>query len=177
MKYFIYCRKSSEEEERQALSIESQLIELREFAQKEALTVVREHTESKSAKTLGRPLFEEMIKAIENGEADGIIAWAPDRISRNSVDGGRIIYLVDQGIIKDLKFPTYIFDSSPHGKFNLSIAFGQAKLYTDAMIENIMRGIRQKIRKGEYPGMAPYGYFNHHKTRTIEPDPETYLLI
>jgi site-specific DNA recombinase len=67
MKYFIYCRKSSEEEERQALSIESQLIELREFAQKEALTVVRDYTESKSAKTLGRPVFEEMIPAIEKG--------------------------------------------------------------------------------------------------------------
>lgn len=177
MRYFIYCRKSSEEEERQALSIESQLIELREYAQKEKLFVVREFCESKSAKTLGRPVFEEMIQALEKGEADGIVAWAPDRISRNSVDGGKVIYLVDQGLIKDLKFPTYFFDSSPHGKFNLSIAFGQAKLYTDAMKENIMRGIRQKLRRGEFPGLAPIGYFNHHKTRKIEPDLECFDLV
>lgn len=111
MKYFIYCRKSSEEEERQALSIESQLIELREFAQKEGLMVVKEFTESRSAKTLGRPVFNEMLDAFEKGEADGIISWAPNRISRNSVDGGRVIYLIDQNIIQDLKFPTYIFDS------------------------------------------------------------------
>ncbi len=177
MKYFTYCRKSSEEEERQALSIESQLIELREFAEKEGLQVIKEYTESRSAKTLGRPVFDEMIRAIENKEADGIISWAPDRISRNSVDGGRIIYFIDQGLITDLKFPTYYFDNSPHGKFNLSIAFGQAKLYTDAMRENIMRGIRQKVRRGEFPGLAPIGYLNNYRTRKIEPDPESFDRI
>jgi site-specific DNA recombinase len=177
MKYFIYCRKSSEEEERQALSIESQLIELREFAEKENLQVIKEYTESRSAKTLGRPVFDEMIRAIERKEADGIIAWAPDRISRNSVDGGRIIYLIDQGLIIDLKFPTYYFDNSPHGKFNLSIAFGQAKLYTDAMRENIMRGIRQKVRRGEFPGLAPLGYINNYRTRKIEPDNQSFSKI
>ncbi len=173
-KYFIYCRKSSEEEERQALSIESQLQELREFANKENLTIVKEFIECKSAKTPGREVFNEMLAALENGEADGIVAWQPDRISRNSVDGGKIIYLIDEGIIQDLKFPSYYFEKSPHGKFNLSIAFGFSKMYVDRLSEDVKRGIREKIRRGEFPGLAPIGYFNHPKSRTIEPNPETF---
>ena len=87
MKYFIYCRKSSEEEERQALSIESQLQELREYAEQKGLMVVKEFIESRSAKKPGRPIFNQMLEAIERCEADGILAWQPDRLSRNSVDG------------------------------------------------------------------------------------------
>ncbi len=174
MRYFIYCRKSSEEEERQALSIESQLTELRDYAKKNNLTVIGEYIESKSAKIPGRTVFNTMLDAIEAGKADGIIAWHPDRISRNSVDGGKVIYMLDQGLVQDLKFPTYFFDSSPHGKFNLSIAFGYSKLYVDSLIQNINRGIREKVRRGEFPGKAPPGYYNHPKTRTIVIDPATF---
>jgi len=177
MKYLIYCRKSSEEEERQALSIESQLQELREYASRQGLRVIREFIESKSAKTPGRVIFNQMLIAIENGEADGILAWQPDRLSRNSVDGGKIIYLIDQGIIQDLKFTSYYYENTPHGKFNLSIAFGFSKMYVDRLSEDVKRGIREKIRRGEFPGKAPYGYFNHPKTRKIEGDPKNFEFI
>jgi len=76
-----------------------------------------------------------MLKAIEKGEADALLAWHPDRLARNSVDGGRIIYLLDRGVIKDLKFPTYRLDNNAQGKFMLSIAFGQSKYYIDALSE------------------------------------------
>ena len=174
MKYFIYCRKSSEEEERQALSIESQLQELREYAQKQGLVIVREFIESKSAKKPGREVFNDMLSRIEAGETDGILAWQPDRLSRNSVCGGRIIYLIDQGIIKDLKFPSYYFENTPHGKFNLSIAFGFSKMYVDRLSEDVKRGIREKLRRGEFPGKAPHGYFNHPKKRSIEVDTDSF---
>jgi site-specific DNA recombinase len=177
MKYFIYCRKSSEEEERQALSIESQLQELREFAHKENLRVIREYTEAKSAKTPGREIFDQMLEAIENGEAEGILSWHPDRLSRNASDSGQIIHLIDIGKIQALKFPTFWTDLSPQGKFNLSIAFSQAKYYSDNLRENVKRGIRAKVRRGEFPGRAPIGYYNHPKTRTIEPDPKTFDQI
>ncbi len=177
LKYFIYARKSSDSEDRQALSIESQLQELREFAAKENLEVVKEFTESKTAKEPGRSIFNQMLTQLEQGQADGIIAWQPDRLSRNSVDGGKIIYLIDQGIIKDLKFPTYLFDLSPHGKFNLSLAFGFSKLYVDNLSQNVKRGIREKLRRGEFPGPAPRGYINNLKNHTIEACPETFKLI
>ncbi len=124
MNYFLYARKSTDDEERQILSIEAQLTELREFAKRENLFVFKEWFEAKTAKEPGRAVFNEMLKLIEKGEAEGIIAWHPDRLSRNSVDGGKIIYLLNKGIIKDLKFPTYRIDNTAQGKFMLSIAFG-----------------------------------------------------
>ena len=173
-KYFIYCRKSSEDEERQILSIEAQLAELRTFAEQNNIFIVREYTESQSAKEPGRPVFGEMVAEIEQGVASGILAWNPDRLARNSVDGGRVIYLVDTGKIVSLKFPTFWFEPTPQGKFMLSVAFGQAKYYTDNLRENILRGIRQKIRRGELSAKAPLGYFNEPRLRTIEPDKMTF---
>jgi len=80
-------QKSSEDEERQVLSIEAQLAELREFAKQSNLFIVREYTESKTAKEPGREIFNQMLSEIEKGNAEGILAWNPDRLARNSVDG------------------------------------------------------------------------------------------
>ena len=171
-KYFIYTRKSSEDEEKQILSIEAQLQELRDFANKENLEIVDEFAETKTAKEPGRPVFNEMLSRIEKCEADGILAWHPDRLARNSVDGGKIIYLIDSGKIKELKFPTFWFEPTPQGKFMLNIAFGQSKYYIDNLSENVKRGLRQKLRRGEWPGWAPIGYANNLRTHTIEIDKE-----
>ena len=172
MRYFLYARKSTDEEDRQILSIEAQLTETRQYAEKEKLIVISEFIESRTAKAPGRPIFNEMISLLERGKAEGIVAWHPDRLARNSMDGGKIIYLVDKGIIQDLKFPTYRFDNTAQGKFMLSIAFSQSKYYVDNLSENIKRGIRQKIRNGIYCGPAPVGYLNDTKTRTIIVDKE-----
>jgi len=176
-KYFIYCRKSSEDEERQILSIEAQLTELREFAKQNNLLVIKEFYESKTAKEPGREVFNFMLSEIEKGVASGILAWNPDRLARNSIDGGKVIYLVDTGKITSLKFPTFWFEPTPQGKFMLSVAFGQAKYYTDNLRENILRGIRQKIRRGELSAKAPLGYFNEPRLRTIEPDKKTFNKV
>ena len=176
-KFFIYTRKSSEDEEKQILSIEAQLQELRDFAKKENLEVVDEFVETKTAKEPGRPVFNEMLSRIEKGEAEGILAWHPDRLARNSVDGGKIIWLLDTGKIKELKFPTFWFEPTPQGKFMLNIAFGQSKYYIDNLSENVKRGLRQKLRRGEWPGQAPIGYVNNLSNHTIEIDREKAPII
>src|SRR3990167_6922292 len=99
-KFFLYARKSTDSEERQMLSIEAQIAELRLLADREKITIVREFTQAMTAKTPGRPIFNEMISRIEKGEAQGILTWHPDRLARNSIDGGRVIYLLDTGHIK-----------------------------------------------------------------------------
>ena len=147
-KYFLYARKSTDEPDRQILSIEAQITELKEFAERENLNVVENFIESQTAKIPGRPIFNEMIKRIESGEANGILAWHPDRLARNSIDGGLIIYLIDTEKITALKFPTFWFDATPQGKFMLNIAFGQSKYYIDNLSENIKRGHRQKLQNG-----------------------------
>ncbi|MBL7071817.1 MAG: recombinase family protein [Candidatus Omnitrophica bacterium] len=170
MRYFIYARKSTDDEERQILSIEAQLVELREYAKRENLEVVSEFVEAKTAKKPGRPIFNDMLVQIERGKASGILTWHPDRLARNSIDGGKIIYLVDRAVIKGLLFPTYRFDDNAQGKFMLSIAFGQSKYYIDALSENIRRGIRLKLSKGIWPQWAPIGYLNDRRERTIVVD-------
>ena len=171
-KHFIYTRKSSEDEEKQILSIEAQIQELRDFAKKENLEIVDEFVETKTAKEPGRLVFNEMLLRIEKSEAEGILAWHPDRLARNSVDGGKIIWLLDTGKITSLKFPTFWFEPTPQGKFMLNIAFGQSKYYIDNLSENVKRGLRQKLRRGEWPGWAPIGYANNLRAHTIEIDKE-----
>src|SRR3989339_958017 len=177
MKYFIYTRKSSESEDRQILSIEAQLRELKDLAEKEQLEIAASFEEAKTAKEPGRTGFAEMVARIEKGEAQGSLAWHPDRLARNSVDGGRIIYLLDTGALKNLKFPTFWFESTPQGKFMLNIAFGQSKYYVDNLSENVKRGIRQKLNRGEWPALAPVGYNNNLKTKQIEEDPMRAPLV
>src|ERR1035438_8890717 len=110
-KFFLYARKSSEAEERQAMSIEAQLHELHEMANREKLTIAETFIESKSAKTPGGKEFARMIEKIHaSKEPIGILAWHPDRLARNSIDGGQIIYLVDQEKISALRFPTFWFE-------------------------------------------------------------------
>ena len=172
MKYYLYARKSSEDEERQVMSIEAQLAELADFAKRENITIAETFTESKSAKQPGRPVFNEMIAKVHaSKEPVGILAWHPDRLARNSVDGGQIIYSIDITKIVALRFPTFWFEPTPQGLFMLQVAFGQSKYFSDNLSENVKRGIRQKLRRGEWPGRAPIGYVNNLKTHDIEPDP------
>lgn len=178
MKYFIYCRKSTESEDRQVLSIDSQHDELRRmFGDKSDIEIIEVYRESFSAKAPGRALFSEMLKRIEHGDADGIIAWHPDRLARNSIDGGRIIYLLDEKKLKDLKFATSSFENNPQGKFMLSIIFGYSKYYVDSLSENIKRGNRAKLQRGWWPNRAPIGYLNDKNARTIIPDPARLPLV
>ncbi len=170
MRYIIYARKSTEDDDRQVLSIEAQLFELKEFAAKEKLEIVASFQEAKTAKEPGRIKFAEMLSFLESGKADGILSWHPDRLARNSVDGGKIIHMVDRGVIKSLKFPCFWFEPTPQGLFMLNIAFGQSKYYVDNLRENVKRGLRQKIRNGVWPSWAPVGYYNNPKTRLIDID-------
>ena len=176
-KYFLYARKSTEDDDKQVMSIEAQLFELREFAHKENLEILTEFQESKSAKTPGREQFAEMMTRIEAGEASGILAWHPDRLARNSIDGGRVIYAVDTSKISSLRFPTFWFEPTPQGLFMLQVAFGQSKYYSDNLTQNVKRGMRQKVRRGEWLTKAPFGYVNNPKTRNIEPHPVHSKII
>ncbi len=168
-KYYLYARKSTDVEDKQVLSIEAQLVELREYAKRENLHIATEFIEKKSAKTTGRPVFGKLLAEIEKNGGN-VLAWHPDRLARNSVDGGQIVYLLDSGQLGTLKFPSFWFENTSQGKFMLSIAFGQSKYYVDNLSENTKRGLRQKVRRGERPGLAPVGYINDVRTKTVVVD-------
>ena len=176
-KYFLYARKSTEDDDKQVMSIEAQLFELREFASRENLEIIEEFQESKSAKSPGREVFGEMMSRIEKMGNVGILAWHPDRLARNSIDGGRIIYAVDTSKIVALRFPTFWFEPTPQGLFMLQVAFGQSKYYSDNLKQNVERGMRQKLRRGEWLTRAPFGYVNNPVTRNIDPHPVHSRII
>jgi DNA invertase Pin-like site-specific DNA recombinase len=176
-KYFLYVRKSTDDLSRQVRSIDDQIAELTDLARREQFQVVEILTERQTAKRPGRPVFNAMLDRIEQEEASGILAWHPDRLSRNSLDSGRIIYMVDTGVLNDLRFCTQTFEPTAQGKFNLGIMFNQSKYYVDNLSENIRRGQRQKLRSGIWPMVAPVGYLNDRATRTIYLDPQRAPLV
>ena len=104
IKYFLYARKSSENEDRQIQSIDDQINRLKEFANNFNLHIIKIFEESKSAKNPGdRPVFEDMIKRIKNDEAQGILCWKLNRLTRNPVDAGEIQWLLQSSVIKSIK--------------------------------------------------------------------------
>jgi site-specific DNA recombinase len=178
--YIIYCRKSTEDDDHQALSLESQHRELVRFAAAQQLPILDALFESKSARQPGRPVFTGMLHRIAKGEARGILAWHPDRLVRNAVDGGQIINLLDTERLLDLRFPTFTFENSPQGKFMLMIMFGHSKYEVDTLSEHVRRGNRTKRELGWLPGPAPIGYLNIRSdsgAKIIGRDPERFPLV
>ena len=130
------------------------------MAMRDGVTVTEIRQESHSAKDSGqRPVFNKLIEDIRNGTFDGILAWDPSRISRNAGDLGKIVDLIDQGYIKEIRTHGQRFSNSPNEKFLLMILCSQAKLENDHKGENVKRGLRAKCEQGWRPGMPPLGYF------------------
>lgn len=181
LRYCLYARKSSESDEKQAMSIDGQLYEMRELAKRDKINVVEVITESHSAKETGqRPQFNYMVEGISNGKFNGIITWAPDRISRNAGDLGRVVDLMDQGKLSLIKTHSQDFSNNPNEKFLLMILCSQAKLENDNRGINVKRGLRNKCQVGIRPGLAPPGYLNMIKGNRIASvvlDPERAPII
>lgn len=138
--------------------------------------VVEEFIEKRSAKTPGRPVFEEMVRRVERGEAQGILCWKIDRLSRNPVDSGRVSWLLQEATIA--KIATHERVYLPQDNVLLmSVEFGMANQYVRDLSVNVARGLRAKARRGVYPSIAPLGYLNDPRTRTICVDKKKASVI
>ncbi len=176
MRFIIYARKSSESEDRQALSIQSQIIEMQEIARRENVQIVKIFQESKSAKAPGRPVFAEMINFIKKGKAEGILCWKIDRLARNPVDEGVVKWLLQKEIIKQIK--TFERDYNPEDNVVIaSIEFSMANQYIRDLSRNVKRGLAEKVRLGEYPGSRPIGYVTDSKSKKMVIDAEPASFI
>ena len=164
LKYCLYARKSSESEERQVLSIDSQVKEMLEMAERDSLEITEIKRESHSAKDTGtRPIFNELLNDIRQGKFNGVITWAPDRLSRNAGDLGSIVDLMDQKRLIEIRTHGQSFTNNRNEKFLLMILGSQAKLENDNRGINVKRGLRSRVEIGLWPGMAPIGYLNQNQ--------------
>ena len=175
VEYCLYARKSSEDDERQAMSIDSQIKEMTDLASREGFIVKEIRRESHSAKESGqRPVFKKLLEDIRDGMFTGILSWAPDRLSRNAGDLGMVVDLMDQGKLQQIKTFSQSFSNNPNEKFLLMILCSQAKLENDQKGINVKRGIRAKCEMGWRAGMPPIGYYNRAfagvKDIIIDPD-------
>lgn len=159
VKYCLYARKSTESDEKQALSIDSQVKEMLQIADREELTVIDIRRESHSAKDSGqRPVFKEILEDLRRGRYTGILTWAPDRLSRNAGDLGSLVDLMDQKLLHEIRTYGQHFTNNPNEKFLLMILCSQAKLENDNKSINVKRGLRTRVEMGLWPAPAPTGY-------------------
>lgn len=181
LKYCLYARKSTESEERQILSIDSQISEMLQLAEREGLEIVEIRKESHSAKDSGqRPVFKSLIDDVKAEKFNCILTWAPDRLSRNGGDLGSLVDLMDQKLLLEIRTYSQTFTDSPNEKFLLMILGSQAKLENDNRAANIKRGLRTKCEMGQWPTCAPTGYLNVRTSDlrcVIQPDPERAKII
>jgi len=164
VRYVLYARKSTESEERQVLSIDSQIKEMLQQAERDNLEIVEIRRESHSAKESGqRPVYKEILEDIRRGRFNGILTWAPDRLSRNAGDLGSIVDLMDQQHLMEIRTYGQIFKNSPNEKFLLMILCSQAKLENDNKSINVKRGLRTRVEMGLWPNPAPTGYMKEKR--------------
>ncbi|MCL4518458.1 MAG: recombinase family protein [Thaumarchaeota archaeon] len=176
-KYIIYCRKSTESEEKQVLSIEAQVKELKELSERLKISPSDVLTESRSAKYPGRPVFGRVMEQVSHGDVKGIICWKLDRLARNPLDGAAVVWALDQGKIEDIITPYNHLQNNSNDKFIMQLEFGMAKKYVDDLSDNVKRGNRMKLEKGWKPGLAPIGYLNDLRDHTIILDPARFPIV
>ncbi|MEK7576150.1 MAG: recombinase family protein [Patescibacteria group bacterium] len=177
IEYFLYARKSSESEDRQIQSIDDQESNLRRLASNLGIKIKEVLTESKSAKKpYCRPVFASMLERIEKGEAQGILCWQINRLSRNPVDSGTLGWMLQQGALKCIRTidRQYLPDDNV---LLFSIETGQANQFIIDLKKNSMRGMIGKVERGWLPSRAPIGYLNDTIKKVIIKDPERFNIV
>ena len=156
------ARKSTKDkEDQQVLSISSQEEENEKSVQRVGGTITKPYTEERSAKQPGRPIFNQLIADIEAGIINVIACWRLNRLARNPIDGGRIMWLLQQGILKAIITSEKVYLPSDN-VIQMSVEFGMSTQFSIDLGKDVMRGMLQKAKMGWRPGIAPVGYLNDY---------------
>lgn len=181
IKYFVYVRKSQDRSDRQIMSIQGQINEIKKFARERGLSIVEIFIEQESAKKPGRPIFNKMIERISNGEANGILCWKLNRLARNPVDAGTISWLLQGNIIRSIhaKDRSYL---PTDNVLMMQIDFGIANQFVKDLSGDVKRGMKDKAESGWCPQSSlPVGYVHHPEkqkaSEQIIPDPQRFHIV
>ena len=175
---FIYCRKSSEDKDRQILSLDDQQRTCTELAEDKGFTILGVYRESKSAKRPDRrPEFTALLSRMLRNEAKHILCWKADRLCRNAKEGGTLIDKVDY---EGMQIVTPTMDYDRNNSTFLFIEFGMATKFSKDLSDNVKRGMHTKLTMGWMPGEAPLGYLNDQTKpkgqKDVYPDPDRFDL-
>ena len=183
MNVVMYLRKSSEEEEKQFNSTRDQekkcraYIESIEASEGVKINIVKKFEEHHSAAHAGeRTEFNKMLEGVRAGYYDAILAYHPDRLSRNMLEAGILLDMIrpekgeDVGILQDLLFPTVAFTNDSGGRLMLAVLFSMATQYSDHLSEVVQRGVDSNFEKGKSSGKPKGGYRRNKVTGYYEPD-------
>ena len=162
----MYLRKSTEDEGKQTCSIKDQRKVCLDCAKRLGVKIDEKdiiEEEMSARHPNNRPKFTKMMKAIKKGEYDGIIAYHPDRLSRNMLEAGEILNMLKPNrkkevILKDLVFPATAFHNDSSGRLMLAILFSIATQYSDHLQEQVTRGVKSHFRAGKSSGAHKWGY-------------------
>lgn len=175
-KYVLYARKSTEAKDKQEQSIEDQIRIMKKRAKQDGLKIVKVLYEAKSGGHPGiREEFNKMIQMIEDGEANGILSWKLDRISRNPQDSG---YIHQMMLDKKLAWIlTERRDYSEEDDLIFDVESSMDAKFRKDLMAGVRRGLKGKARRGWRPHMTPVGYLNDRTDKTIIPDPDNWDLV
>ncbi|HUD20882.1 MAG TPA: recombinase family protein [Candidatus Saccharimonadales bacterium] len=171
LRYVLYARKSTEDESRQIRSIPDQIKDCEQLAANLGICVVTTLKETKSAKRPNqRPIFTQLLKDIEAKKYDAIICWHPDRLCRNMLEGGKIIDMIDEGVLQDIRFYSHQFSNDANGKMLLGMLFVFSKQYSDDLSAKVNRGVKGNFAEGKSNGQPKHGYDRDEQTGYYRPN-------
>ena len=171
LRYVLYARKSTEDENRQIRSIPDQIRDCKKLAADLGLRIVDTVQETKSAKKPNqRPLFTKMLLDIEAKKYDAILCWHPDRLVRNMLEGGEIINMLDEGTLVDIRFHSHQFSNDANGKMLLGMLFVFSKQYSDDLSAKVSRGVQGNFSEGKSSGTPKLGYDRDENTALYQPN-------
>ena len=157
----IYCRVSTEDQEREGTSLDSQLKACQDKAYELGYEISEKYTgkETYSGLSLDRPKLAQLRQWVRDKEVDAVVAYTLDRLSRDPVH-----FIILQEEIErsgvELILVTEDLDNSDVGLLITHIKGYAAKLEAEKIKERTMRGKRERIRNGKLPtgrGVL-YGY-------------------
>lgn len=176
LKFFLYVRKSSESEDRQVQSLEDQINIMKKKAKTIWINIIDTFIESKSAKAPWREQFNIMISKIKDWEANWIISWKLDRLSRNPIDTWTIQYMLQTWVL--YKIITNDRDYNPEDAWLLmSVETWMANQFILDLKKNVKRWMDSKYEKWQRPTKAPLWYINDKWEKTIEIDQSRFKLV
>jgi DNA invertase Pin-like site-specific DNA recombinase len=178
MECIILCRVSSREQEIDGYSLPAQEKFLKEYTEREGLSVKKVFSISESASgKKQRQLFNEMIAYVKKNSIKIIVCEKVDRFTRNFKDMVAIDAWLEEDAERQIRFVKNSLilhkNSRSQEKLNWGMQVLISKNYIDNLSEEVKKGQKEKIEQGWLSSRPPVGYVTTgekgHKTHIIDP--------